>query len=156
MTQVFLLVKVTLIMMQHKFTGLSNEKFEPPYTTNKILSPKLAWMNNSRIRLKFEGSCLKQEDTAPFSPNDIVNLFTIDELDSWPSDLNTNFALDDYLFGFAKLINGIGFDTRGYHSLPDGSIGKNVIILGTDTSSSVHTDNKGKDIFILGKGSTEG
>ena len=28
--------------------------------------------------------------------------------------------------------------------------------MGTDTSSSVHTDNKGKDIFILGKGSTEG
>ena len=114
MTQVFLLVKVTLIMMEHNCTGLPNEKFQPPYTTNKILSPKLAWMNNSRIRLKFEGSCLKQEDTAPFSPNDIANLFTVYELDSWPSHLNTDFALDDYLFGFAKLIKNADPDKYSY------------------------------------------
>ena len=35
--------------------GLSNEKFKPPYTANKSLSPKLLW-NKSRLRLKFEGS----------------------------------------------------------------------------------------------------
>ena len=83
-------------------------------SNNKILSPKLAWMNNSRIRLKFEGSCLKQEDTAPFSPNDIANLFTVYELDSWPSHLNTDFALDDYLFGFAKLIKNADPDKYSY------------------------------------------
>ena len=31
-------------------------------------------------------------------------------------------------------------------------MGKNVIIFGTDMSSSVHIDNKGKDILILGEG----
>ena len=41
--------------------GLSNEKFTLPYTANKSLSPKLIW-NKSRIRLKFEGTCLKQGD----------------------------------------------------------------------------------------------
>ena len=51
---------------------------------------------------------------------------------------------------------GIGFDIRGYHSLPDGSLGKNVIIFGVDVSSSEHIDNKGKDILILGKGPTQG
>ena len=30
-------------------------------------------------------------------------------------------------------------------------MGKNVIIFGVDTSSSVHIDNKGKDILILGE-----
>ena len=35
-------------------------------------------------------------------------------------------------------------------------MGKNVIILGADMSSSVHIDNKGKDILILGKGPTQG
>ena len=29
---------------------------------NKSLAPKLVWMNNSRIRLEFKGSCLEQED----------------------------------------------------------------------------------------------
>ena len=36
---------------------LSNEKFTPPYTANKSVSPKLVW-NKSRVGLKFEGSCL--------------------------------------------------------------------------------------------------
>ena len=32
----------------------------------------------------------------------------------------------------------------------DGSMKKKVIIFGADMSSSVHIDNKGKDILILG------
>ena len=50
----------------------------------------------------------------------------------------------------------VGFNTRGYHSLPDGSVGKNFIIFGGDMSSSVHIDNKRKNILILGKGPTQG
>ena len=33
---------------------------------------------------------------------------------------------------------------------------KNVIIFGADMSLSVHVDNKGKDILILGEGPTQG
>ena len=51
---------------------------------------------------------------------------------------------------------GIGFDTHRYHSLPDGSVGKNVIIFEADMSSFVHIDNKGKDLFFLGKGPAKG
>ena len=43
----------------------------------------------------------------------------------------------------------MGFDSRSEISLPDGSIGKNVIIFGVDMSSSVHIDNKKKDIQFL-------
>ena len=35
-------------------------------------------------------------------------------------------------------------------------MGQNVIIFGVDMSSSVHVDNKGKDILILGSGPTQG
>ena len=35
-----------------------------------------------------------------------------------------------------------------------GGFGQNVIIFGTDMSSSVHVDNKKKDILILGSGPT--
>ena len=34
-------------------------------------------------------------------------------------------------------------------------MGRNVIIFGADKSSSVHVDNKGKDILILGEGTTQ-
>ena len=37
---------------------------------------------------------------------------------------------------------------------PGGGFGQNVIIFGVDMSSSVHVDNKKKDILILGKGPT--
>ena len=48
--------------------GLSDEKFTSPYIANVKGFPKLVWINNSRIRLKFKGSCLKQEDKAPYTP----------------------------------------------------------------------------------------
>ena len=35
-------------------------------------------------------------------------------------------------------------------------MGNNVVIFGADMSSSVHVDNKGKDILILGEGLTQG
>ena len=38
----------------------------------------------------------------------------------------------------------IGFDSRSKFSLPDGSMGKNVIIFGVDMSSSVLIDNKAR------------
>ena len=63
---------------------MSNEKFRLAYTTNKILSLKLQW-NKYKLRLRFEGSCLKQEHATP-----VVNLFIVYELDSWPRDLDTD------------------------------------------------------------------
>ena len=52
--------------------------------------------------------------------------------------------------------NGIGFDSRSEFLLPDWTMGKNVIIFGADMNSSVHVDNKEKDILILGEGPTQG
>ena len=47
---------------------LSNEKFTCAYIANISVCPKLIWMNNSKIRLTFKGSCLKQEDKAAYTP----------------------------------------------------------------------------------------
>ena len=64
----------------------------------------------------------------------------------------TNAELDKYKYiGY-----DIGFDSRSEFSLPDGSMEKNVIISGPDMSSSVHDDNKNKDILILGEELTQG
>ena len=50
---------------------------------------------------------------------------------------------------------GIGFDRKGKFSVGNG-FGRNCIILGVDMSSSVHVDNKKKDILILGEGRAQG
>ena len=51
---------------------------------------------------------------------------------------------------------GIGLDIRGSFSFPGGGFGQNIIIFGADMNSSIHIDNKGKDILILGIGPTQG
>ena len=60
-------------------------------------------MSNTRIRLTFKGSCLKEEDTASFTPNNVVNLHIVYELDIWSGYLNTDFTFKDCLFGVVKL-----------------------------------------------------
>ena len=98
----------------------------------------------------------------------MVNLLIVYELNSCFLDLETDFTLVGCLFGGVKITKnaitdkysysgyGIEFNTREYHSLSDGGIGKNVIIFGINMSSSVHIDNKVKDILIFGKGPTQG
>ena len=120
---------------------MPNEKFKPPYTANKSLSQKLI-QNESRIRLRFEGSCLKQEYKALFTPKNLVNLFIVYELDKQSKNVNAEFTLKDCLFGNV-IINknadpdkyfysgyGIRFDSRSPFSIPNFDWGKNVIILG--------------------------
>ena len=81
---------------------------------------------------------------------------------------NTHFTLDNCLFRSVKLAKnadpdkykysgyGIGFDSHSEFSLPDGRMGRNAINFGADMSSSVHVDNKNKNISILGEGQTQG
>ena len=45
---------------------------------------------------------------------------------------------------------------KDFFHIPQGGTGKNVIIFGVDMKSSTKIDNRKKDIFILGKGPTEG
>ena len=63
-----------------------------------------------------------------------------------------NADIDKYkYFGY-----GIGFNRRGSFSFPAGGFAQNVVIFGADMNSSIHIDNKGKDILILGLGPTQG
>ena len=50
----------------------------------------------------------------------------------------------------------IGFDRKSSFSFPNGAFGLNVVNFGADMSSSVHVDNKKKDILVLGKGKAQG
>ena len=122
-------------------------------------------MNNSKIRLRITGSCLKQ-DKATFTQNNVVNLIIVYELDRWSQDLNAKFRLKDCFFGNVKITKnaapnkyfysgyGIRFDSRSIISFPN-DWGRNFIIFGVDMSSSVHANNKNKDTLIFGKDQTQ-
>ena len=78
-------------------------------------------------------------------PKKVINLYIPDTLNPELRNLNTDFS------GY-----GIEFDSHSEFSIPDDSMEKNVIIFGTDMSSSVYIDNKGKDILVVGQGLTQG
>ena len=48
-------------------------------------------------------------------------------------------------------VHGIEFDSTGPFTHPDGNVGKNVIIFGVDMTKSKHTNNKTKDVLVLGR-----
>ena len=97
----------------------------------------------------------------------MVNIYIVYELGASTSRFDDP-ALKCSLFGAFTLTKntdidkyhysgyGIGFDRKISFSFPGSGFGQNVIIFGAGMSSSVHVDNKEKDILILGSGPTQG
>ena len=145
--------------------GVSNENIKPPKASNYGLNPKLSCYG-TKIIVKFTGSCLKQPNFT-FTHKKIVNIYIVYKLGASSFKLSDP-TLKNCLFGAVTLTKnadidkyrysgyGIGFDRRGGFSFPGGGFGQNVIIFGADLNSSIHIDNKGKDILILGFGPSQG
>ena len=140
--------------------GVSNESIKPPTTSNNNLTPEFSYHNNTRTRVKLEGSCLKQSNFT-FTHKKIVNIYIVyelGELGAFSSHISDP-TLKNCLFGAVALTKnadvdnynysgyGIGFDRRGSFSFPSGGFGQNVIVFGADMNSSIHIDNKGKEIY---------
>ena len=116
------------------------------------------------MRVEFTGSCLKQPQIS-YTYKKVVNIYIVYELGASGSN-NSDPTLKNCLFGAVNLIKnadfdkyrysgyGIGFDRRSSFSFPGGRFGQNVLIFGTDMSSSAHIDNK-KKTLVLGKGLTQ-
>ena len=146
-----------------KSKGLSAESIKPPTTSDNSLTPELNYYG-TKTRVKFTGSCLKQPKIS-YTHGKVVNIYIVYELNKIYT--KTTPTLVNCLFGAVSLTKnadidkykysgyGIGFDRVNFYSFGNG-FGRNVIIFGVDMSSSVHVDNKGKDILILGKGPTQG
>ena len=84
--------------------------------------------------------------------------------------INSDNVLKNCLFGAIKVTKpgvttdtdkyiyssyGLGFDSSGQFSRPQGGMTRNIIIFGVDLSSSVHATNKTQNILILGHGLTQ-
>ena len=145
--------------------GLSDESIKPPTATNNSLTPELNYYG-TKTKIKFTRSCLKQSSHILTHKN-TANIYIVYELtasrsrDSDPTiknclfvavTLTKNADIEKYKYsGY-----GIGFDRRSCLSFPSGGFGQNVLIFGADMSTSIHIDNKKKDISVLGRGPTQG
>ena len=65
------------------------------------------------------------------------------------------FTKDVDIYQYKYSGYGIGFDRKGEFSFGNG-FGRNCIIFGVDMSSSVHANNKTKNILVLGKDFVQG
>ena len=129
------------------------------------LQPELSYYG-TKTRVKFTGSCLKQPKFT-FTHKKVVNIYMVYKLGASNSNIDDP-TIKNCLFGAVTLTKnadidkyrysgyGIGFDRKGSFSFPGGGFGQNVITFGADINSSVHIDNKGKDILILGFGPIQG
>ena len=145
--------------------GISNESIKPPTTSNNSLNPGLSY-NDTKIKVQFKGRCLKQQKFT-FARKKVVNIYIVHELGPSSSHFSDP-TIKNCLFGAVTLTKnadiekykysgyGIGFDRRSSFSFPSGGFGQNVLIFGADMSSSIHIDNKKKDILVLGRGPTQG
>ena len=129
--------------------------------------PPLIDHYGSKVRLKFNKSCLKQPSKITYDYGHRVNVYIVYELGASGSNENAP-TLKNCLFGAVTLTKnadfekyrysgfGIGFDRRSIFSFSGGGFGENVLIFGVDMSSSAHTDNNNKDILVLGIGPKQG
>ena len=134
----------------------SDINFAPTFVDHHLLPEK-----------DFNGHCLMKNDVSV--PKKVINLYISYKLNPQLRNLNTDLTLNNCLFGSVKLTKNIdldldkynysgyriSFDSRSEYFFTYGSFGKNVIIFGADMSSSVHIDNKNKDILILCEGPTQ-
>ena len=146
-----------------KSKGWSDEIIKPVITSSHSITPELSYYGTKR-RVKLNGSRLKQ-DKITYTHGKMVNIYIFYEI-------SKNFSISSYptiencLFGVISLTKnndidkyeysgyGIGFYRKETFSAGNG-FGRNCIIFCVDMSSSVHTDNKKKDILILGEGHTQ-
>ena len=148
-----------------KSKGLYAETIKPPSTSDNSLTPGVSYCD-TKTRVKFTGSCLKQPKIS-YTHRQVVNMYIVYELGA-SNTHNNDPTLKNCLFGAVTWTKnadidkygysgyGIGFDRRSSFSFPSGGFGQNVLIFGADMSSSAHIDNKKKDILILGKEPTQG
>ena len=143
------LITNTSNILSWQSKGLSNENFDSPNTNVSLL---IDYVGN-KIRVGFNGSCLKQSNKISYTHKKMVNIYIVYEINVHFNNYNYS-TLEDCLFGAVTLTKnadidkygysgyGIGFDRKESFSFPGGGYGQNVIIFGVDMSFTTHIDNK--------------
>ena len=81
-------------------------------------------------------------------PKKVINVYISYTLNPQLRNLNTDFTLRNCLFGSIKLTKNANLDKYKYSGYDIGSDSCSELLFGADMSSSMHIDNKGKDILV--------
>ena len=117
-------------------------------------------IDDGKLRVRSNGCYFIQSKALKL--NNTVNIYIVYKLNTISSTRNTDYTIQNALFGVMKITKntdysknsytgyGICFDEGFDFSKGNISNGKNVIIFGVHESSLVHANNKANNIFVMG------
>ena len=77
------MLEIICAIIAWKSKYLPNEIIKPLFTSDNGLNSSICYNNSLKIRVKFDGSCLKQ-DKVIFTPKAILNFYFVSEVSLWP------------------------------------------------------------------------
>ena len=115
---------------------------------------------NGQLYYFFSGNYFIQDPIT--IPNNVINIYVVYKLDAISSTRNTDYTIQNALFGAMKITKntdysknnykgyGLCFDEGGTFSKGNINNGRNVIIFGVHKTSLVHVNNKANNIYVMG------
>ena len=104
--------------------GLSNESIKPNSVSINIINPVLLSYWDTKMRVKFNGNCLKQ-DKITYTHGKVVNIYIVYEIFSYSSGDNYP-TLESCLFGAVTLTKNADIDNYSIMVMELGLIEKEV------------------------------
>ena len=119
------------------------------------------------MRVYLYGNCFTQNKALKMNST-AMNIYIVYELNPISSTRNTDYTIQNALFGAMKITKntdssknnytgyGLCFDEGGTFSMGNINNGLNVLIFGVNESSLVHSNNKANNIYVMGDGIVQG
>ena len=139
----------------------------------KIVSPNIKKNINGQLYVSFNGNYFKQDPIT--IPNNVINIYVAYKLDTINSTRNTDYTIQNALFGAMKITKNADSSKNNYtgyglyfdegsefgHTVREGNFNrvtnaKNVIVFGVDTSSSIRATNRANNIYVMGEDFIQG
>ena len=131
--------------------------------------------NDGRMHVYLQGNHFRQNNVIIPNNNNVINIYVVYKLDPISSTRNTDYTIQNALFGAMKITKntdssknnytgyGLCFDEGGefVHTVRQDNFdcttnAKNVIIFDVDMSSSIHVTNRANNIYVMGKDFIQG
>ena len=124
--------------------------------------------NDDKTYVHLLGSHFQQNNVMITNNSNIINIYLVYKLDPISSTRDTTFTIQNALFGAMEITKnadtsnykykgyGVCFDEGGSFSIGNINNGRNVLIVGVDESSVIHSNNKANNIYVMGGGIVHG
>ena len=152
-----------------KSKGLSSQSLNLSGTVGTANDIKMSKpVRTANVIFNHKESFFEQKKENIIKSGSIVNIYIVYSLSQ--KAIDSDNVLKNCLFGATKVTKpgdttdadkyiysgyGLGFDSTGQFTHPQGGMARNLIIFGVNSSNSAHSTNKTQNILILGHGLTQ-